>query len=117
MIGFIPSKRHQAELRKNSVPRNLTDLSKSGLLALLPNELANDDKCTVKLAKELLELLANYDDDDDPVKLLTSINPSIHNHPNRRLIIRRITEFLPEKQRLLWQRIHDNRELEEELLI
>ena len=72
----------------------------------------NDAKETAKTAKELLKILDGYANDDDPVKLLTGINPIIHDHPNRRLIIRRITEFLPDKQRLLWQRIHDNRELE-----
>ena len=67
----------------------------------------------MNLSREILQSLQTYIEDDDPVKLLTGINPILFDHPNKRLIVRRITEFLPEKQKMLWQRIYDNRDLNE----
>ena len=102
---------HLPESRRLKIPQNLSDLSKSGIFELLREEsVKNHD--TVKLANKILTSLSAYEDDDDPVKLLTGINPMIHQHSNRRIIIRKITDFLPERQRIIWQRIHDSRELE-----
>ena len=99
MFGYIPiepleDSLHQAKTIE--LPRDISQLSNSGLLELLPtNEASNTE--TVALAKRILGLINSYDRTSDTIALVTGINPLIANHPQKREIMKRILTLLPEK--------------------
>ena len=104
MFGYIPIEPMEDSLHKAKLvelPRDISQLSNSGLLELLPTEEASNTE-TVALAKRILSLINSYDRTSDTIALITGINPLVLNHPNKRQIMKKILTLLPDKGKLFY---------------
>ena len=85
IIGYVPKERNQdpdQDPKTVEIPSDLSQLSSSGILELLPCENASNSE-TINLAKRIMFLIDEYEKTGDATALVTKMFPLTAEHPRK----------------------------------